>query len=82
MDMILPFCQSVDEYLHAHPNNVVAIHCKAGKGRTGMMIAAYLVYCGVCETADEALTLYGKRRTNNGKGVTIPRWVVATTFAR
>lgn len=73
MDMILPFCQSVDEYLHAHPENVVAIHCKAGKGRTGMMIAAYLVYCGVCETADEALTYYGKRRTNNGKGVTIPR---------
>jgi hypothetical protein len=39
LDMILPFCESVDRYLHQDPRNVVAVHCKAGKGRTGMLVA-------------------------------------------
>jgi hypothetical protein len=29
------FCMSVDAFLAEHPSNVVGIHCKAGKGRTG-----------------------------------------------
>ena len=74
LDMMLPFCESVDTYLHAHPDNVVAIHCKAGKGRTGLMTAAYLLYAGLCKTAEEALGLYGKQRTVNAHGVTIPRY--------
>lgn len=70
--MIRPFCESVHSFLEADPRHVVAVHCKAGKGRTGMMIAAYLLHCGACKTADEALRVFGTKRTKNGKGVTIP----------
>ncbi|KAK4852589.1 hypothetical protein QYF36_025269 [Acer negundo] len=44
-------------------------HYKAGKGRTGLMVCAYLVYSGM--TAEEALQLYAYKRTTNNEGVSI-----------
>jgi hypothetical protein len=80
MDAILPFCESVDQYLRAHPKNVVAVHCKAGKGRTGMLIACYLLYAGISPAAEDALLLFGSKRTRNCKGVTLPRCVLACMY--
>ena len=39
-------CQDMHAFLEADENNVVAVHCKAGKGRTGTVIAAYFLYAG------------------------------------
>jgi phosphatidylinositol-3,4,5-trisphosphate 3-phosphatase/dual-specificity protein phosphatase PTEN len=36
------------------------------------MLCCYLVYCRLFKSAKEALVYYGKIRTSNGKGVTIP----------
>ncbi|KAJ1490005.1 hypothetical protein T484DRAFT_1614424, partial [Baffinella frigidus] len=35
MEMLLPCCAHIHSFLQAKGENVVAIHCKAGKGRTG-----------------------------------------------
>lgn len=84
--MIFKFCVDCWNWLNTHPKNVAAIHCKAGKGRTGVMICAYLVFEGhhkvqdgiidpgqyVSKNSHDALVYYGKIRTKDAKGVTIP----------
>jgi hypothetical protein len=40
-------CLTMHSWLAADPENVVVVHCLAGKGRTGVVIACYLLFCGV-----------------------------------
>ncbi|KAI3927407.1 hypothetical protein MKX01_027638 [Papaver californicum] len=69
LNMVKLFCESVRSWLSGDPQNIAVIHCMAGKGRTGLMVCAYLVYSGM--SAEEALQLYAQRRTTNNEGVSI-----------
>ncbi|XP_037960504.1 dentin sialophosphoprotein isoform X2 [Teleopsis dalmanni] len=72
IEQIQNFCDDVDSWLKADNLNVAAVHCKAGKGRTGTMICCYLLYSGQKCSAEDALACYDEKRTKDGKGVTIP----------
>jgi hypothetical protein len=65
------FANSGKAFLDADPLNVVNMHCKAGKGRAGLMCCVMLVRSGACQSAKEAMALYDKTRVTNNKGLTV-----------
>jgi len=72
--LIQPFCDEVKAYLDKDERNRAVVHCKAGKGRTGVMICCYLLFIkhSNCINAESVLRYYGDKRTTDQKGVTIP----------
>jgi len=65
---MLNFCKSVEEWMNKDPENVIAVHCKGGKGRTGTMVCAWLLYCYKNCSAQEAIDYFAKMRTNRAAG--------------
>ena len=72
LNLIRPFCEDAKKFLDEDDKNVVAIHCLAGKGRTGTFICCLLLYMKYFETAEECLLYYGLMRVGTVKGVTVP----------
>ena len=70
--LMLEFCIDVCIFLLKDEENVAAVHCKAGKGRTGTMICAYLLFTGIALNSVKAFDIYGIRRSKEKKGVTVP----------
>eukprot|EP00238_Polyblepharides_amylifera_P002586 CAMPEP_0196574668 /NCGR_PEP_ID=MMETSP1081-20130531/4334_1 /TAXON_ID=36882 /ORGANISM="Pyramimonas amylifera, Strain CCMP720" /LENGTH=657 /DNA_ID=CAMNT_0041892761 /DNA_START=107 /DNA_END=2080 /DNA_ORIENTATION=+ len=78
--MIREFCEDAHAWMSQDPEHIFVAHCKAGKGRTGVMICSYLMYAGLrlplqaplhFTKAEQALHFYADKRTKNAKGVTI-----------
>jgi hypothetical protein len=47
MQLVISFCHSAYSWLKEDIENVVVVHCKAGKARTGLMISSLLLFLKV-----------------------------------
>ncbi|XP_035287705.1 putative tyrosine-protein phosphatase TPTE [Anguilla anguilla] len=61
---MLKFTADVREWMAADPSNIIAIHCKGGKGRTGTMVCTWLIDSDQFESAQDSLNYFGERRTD------------------
>ncbi len=51
----------------SEPPHVAAVHCKAGKGRTGTMIACYLIFAQKVSDPFDAMLEFGNKRCSDSK---------------
>jgi hypothetical protein len=71
LESMVAFANSVKGWLDEDPENVVNMHCKAGKGRAGLMCCVSLVRTGSANSAIEAMDLYDNERVTNKRGLTV-----------
>eukprot|EP01102_Stenamoeba_stenopodia_P019431 TRINITY_DN7336_c0_g1_i1.p1 TRINITY_DN7336_c0_g1~~TRINITY_DN7336_c0_g1_i1.p1 ORF type:complete len:411 (+),score=84.99 TRINITY_DN7336_c0_g1_i1:184-1416(+) len=70
LDLLFKIVLSMDNWLKASPQHVAVVHCVGGKGRTGTVIACYLIYAGLFQQPLDALDFFAKKRSKKAKGVT------------
>ncbi|XP_056128814.1 tensin-2-like [Lampris incognitus] len=62
LDRICAVCKAMETWLTSDPHNVVVLHCKGNKGKTGVIVAAYMHYNKISAGADQALTTLAMRK--------------------
>jgi protein-tyrosine phosphatase len=68
----LNLVKEMDAWMKSAPQNVLVVHCKAGRSRTGVAVCAYLLYTGLCADAESAIKLFNSKRSLNENGVVLP----------
>mmetsp|Transcript_82900 Transcript_82900/g.257802 ORF Transcript_82900/g.257802 Transcript_82900/m.257802 type:complete len:608 (+) Transcript_82900:74-1897(+) len=64
MSQVVHFLHMALAWTAADAENVLAVHCRGGKGRTGSFCCAWLLYTKEAEDAQDALNFYAVRRTD------------------
>ncbi|XP_028846764.1 tensin-1 isoform X5 [Denticeps clupeoides] len=62
LDKICSICKAMDTWLNADSHNVVVLHNKGNRGRTGVVVAAYMHYSNISASADQALDRFAMKR--------------------
>ncbi|XP_034034194.1 tensin [Thalassophryne amazonica] len=71
LDKICSMCKAIDTWLNADPRNVVVLHNKGNRGRTGVVVAAYMHYSNISASADQALDRFAMRRFYEDKALPV-----------
>ncbi|XP_044183466.1 tensin-like isoform X3 [Acropora millepora] len=74
LERLWSIIKSIDSWLKTDPLHVVVVHCKGGKGRTGVVIAAYMHFSKICSSPSAALDWFAMKRFYDDSlgGVTQP----------
>lgn len=48
LERLCNICKSLDSWLNSDLGHVVVLHCKGGRGRLAVIIAAFLNYSNIC----------------------------------
>ncbi|XP_073230713.1 tensin-3-like isoform X8 [Porites lutea] len=74
LERLCSIIKSIDSWLKSDPAHVVVVHCKGGKGRTGVVIAAYMHFSKICSSPQAALDWFAMKRFYDDSlgGVTQP----------
>jgi len=87
LETMVYFCESAQQWLDAHEDNVVALHCKAGKGRAGLMSCCLMLRMSVdaatgkpTKSAADVISFYDAHRVTNNKGLTVPCQLISVKY--
>ncbi|XP_024918074.1 tensin isoform X3 [Cynoglossus semilaevis] len=71
LDKICSMCKAIDTWLSGDARNVVVLHNKGNRGRTGVVVAAYMHYSNISASADQALDRFAMRRFYEDKALPV-----------
>lgn len=71
LSLIHAFLKDMQQWMGASGSNVSVVHCNSGKGRSGCMVASYLIYA-MGMFFNEAIELFNTHRINFGSGLSLP----------
>ncbi|KAL0484392.1 phosphatidylinositol-3,4,5-trisphosphate 3-phosphatase [Acrasis kona] len=72
LEYLFEICKNMDEWMNQDKDNVAIVHCLAGRGRTGTVIACYMTYNGLFDNGSEALDFFALKRSSSDRGVQQP----------
>lgn len=68
MAQMVQFLNAASTFVAGDAGRVLVVHCRGGKGRTGSLCCAWLLYTCTCVDAEDALQMFALERTELGLG--------------
>ncbi|KAK7150559.1 hypothetical protein R3I93_011716 [Phoxinus phoxinus] len=62
LHLLCSLCKNMNNWLSAHPENVLLLHCKGSKDRVGVVISSYIQLSNVSTSEEHALDLYSMKK--------------------
>uniref|UniRef100_A0A3P8X7I3 Tensin 3 n=1 Tax=Esox lucius TaxID=8010 RepID=A0A3P8X7I3_ESOLU len=67
LEQMCDVCKTMENWLQSHTKHVLVIHCQGGQGRVGVLVATYIHFSCLSDSADLALDHFAMRKFYNDK---------------